>query len=578
MRSPISWRPPATWPIFRSDDRLLLIVAGALVGVCSGMAAVALSQALIAVLGWLRPYRAYGWAFILPAVGAALSSLFLNKIMREGAGHGVPEVIYSVSRYGGLMRFRSSFSRLISSCLTIGSGGSAGPEAPIVMSGSAIGSNIARLLGLNDRQRVALVGCGAAGAISAIFNAPIAGLIFSMEVILGEWAASNLIPIAIAAVAGTEISHLLQGKQIPFSHHHFDIGKIDILACIGLAVFTALASIMLTHAIRMVHHKADGIQQLPGWLKAACGGAAVGLIGLYLPMVLGEGYHAIREMIEGQFAPGIALVCLAGLAKIVATSLTLGSGGSGGIFAPCLVIGSFTGLAYHRFLVYLWPGVEWVQEGCFVLLGMASLVSGILQAPLTGIFLIVEITGGYEVILPLIIVSAISTSLCHYLEPASFYLRDLVERGQLLRPGTDARVLSDLEVRELLETDCIAVQPDMMLRDFITIVKQSRRNLFPVEDRQTGQFQGMIYMDDVRPYLFDSLMYDTVLVGQLMNTEVKTVSPEDDVVEVLERMDAEGLFNMPVVANHRFLGIVSKSTLLDQYRKELMVQTYHLNR
>ena len=576
MRFPISWRLPATWHFFRSDDRLLLIVAGAIVGICSGMAAVALNQALIAVLEWLRPYRSYGWAFLLPAVGAALSSLFLNKIMREGAGHGVPEVIYSVSRYGGLMRFRSSFSRLISSCLTIGSGGSAGPEAPIVMSGSAIGSNIARLLGLNDRQRVALVGCGAAGAISAIFNAPIAGLIFAMEVILGEWAAANLIPIAIAAVAGTEISHLLQGKQIPFSHHEFNIGSIDILACIGLAVFTALASIMLTRAIRMIHHKSDGIK-LPAWVKAGLGGCAVGLIGLYLPMVLGEGYHAIREMIEGQFTPGIGLVCLAVLAKIIATALTLGSGGSGGIFAPCLVIGSFAGLAYHRALVYLWPGMEWVQEGCFVLLGMAGLVSGILQAPLTGIFLIVEITGGYEVILPLLIVSAISTSLCHYFEPVSFYFKDLVEKGQLLRPGTDARVLADLEVRELLETDCITVHTDMLLRNFVDIVKQSRRNLFPVEDH-AGQFQGMIYMDDIRPYLFDPLMYDTVLVGQLMNAHVETVSPDDDVVEVLERMDADRLFNMPVVANHQFLGMISKSTLLDQYRKELMVQTYHLNR
>ena len=577
MPSPISWRTPASWYVFRSDDRLLLIFAGAIVGVCSGMAAVALNQALIAVLHWLQPYRSYGWAFLLPAVGAALSSLFLNKIVREGAGHGVPEVIYSVSRYGGLIRLRSSFSRLISSCLTIGSGGSAGPEAPIVMSGSAIGSNIARLLGLNDRQRVALVGCGAAGAISAIFNAPIAGLIFAMEVILGEWAASNLIPIAIAAVAGTEISHLLQGKQIPFSHQEFNIGSIDIMACIGLALFTALTSIMLTRTIRMVHHQSDGIK-MPAWRKAASGGCAVGLIGIYLPMVLGEGYHAIREMIEGRFSSGIGLVFIAVFAKIIATALTLGSGGSGGIFAPCLVIGSFAGLAYHRVLVYLWPNVEWVQEGCFVLLGMAGLISGILQAPLTGIFLIVDITGGYEVILPLLVVSAISTSICHYLEPTSFYLKDLVEKGQLLRPGTDARVLADLEVRELLETDCITVHSDMLLREFVDIVKQSRRNLFPVEDNQTGQFEGMIYMDDIRPYLFDPLMYDTVLVGQLMDSRVPTVSPDDDVPEILARMDADRLFNMPVVANHRFIGMISKSTLLDQYRKELMVQTYHLNR
>ena len=554
-----------------------MIFSGAVVGVCSGLAAVALSQALVAMLAWLTPYRQYGWAFLLPAAGAALSSLFLNKVVKEGAGHGVPEVIYSVSRYGGLLRLRSSFSRLISSFLTIGSGGSAGPEAPVVMSGSAIGSNIARLFNLNDRQRVVLVGCGAAGAISAIFNAPIAGLIFSMEVILGEWAAANLIPIAIAAVAGTQISHFLQGEQIPFAHRLFDIGLLDILACIGLALFTAAASILLTRAIRAVHHRSDRLK-LPVWLKAAFGGAAVGLIGLMMPMVLGEGYHAIEDMIAGHFTPGIGLVFIAVLAKILATALTLGSGGSGGIFAPCLVIGSFAGLAYHRLLVFIWPAVAWVPEGCFALLGMAGLVSGILQAPLTGIFLIVEITGSWEVILPLIVVSTISTTLCHYMEPASFYLKDLVERGQLMRPGTDARVLADLEVHELLETDCIPVPADMLLRDFVEIVKRSNRNLFPVEDERTGHFKGLIYLADIRPYLFDPLMYDAVLVGQLMSTRVETAAPDEDVAEVLNRMDAGRLYNMPVIANHRFIGMVSKSSLLDQYRKELMVQTHHLNR
>ncbi len=554
-----------------------MIISGAFVGVCSGLAAVALSRSLLAMLAWLAPYRQYGWAFLLPALGAALSSLFLNKIVKEGAGHGVPEVIYSVSRYGGLLRLRSSFSRLISSFLTIGSGGSAGPEAPVVMSGSAIGSNIARLFNLNDRQRVVLVGCGAAGAISAIFNAPIAGMIFSMEIILGEWAAANLIPIAIAAVAGTQVSYFLQGKQIPFAHVQFDIAPIDILACIGLALFTAAASILLTRVIRGVHHRSDRLR-LPLWLKAALGGCAVGLIGLHMPLVLGEGYHAIETMIAGHFTGGIALVFLACLAKILATGLTLGSGGSGGIFAPCLVIGSFTGLAYHRLLVFLWPQADWVPEGCFALLGMAGLVSGILQAPLTGIFLIVDVTGGYDVILPLIVVSAVSAMLCHYMEPASFYLKDLVERGQLMRPGTDARVLADLEVHELLETDCITVPADMLLRDFVEIVKRSNRNLFPVEDEASGKFMGMIYMADVRPYLFDPLMYDAVLVGQLMTTKVETAAPDEDVAEVLSRMDAGNLYNMPVVANHRFVGIVSKSSLLDQYRNELMVQTHHLNR
>ncbi len=563
---------PGSWPLFRSDDRLLLMIFAIVVGIFSGLAALFLNRSLETMLTWLHHYRVYWWAIFLPAAGAALSSLFLEKVVKEGAGHGVPEVIYAVSRYGGLLRLRSSFSRLISSLLTIGSGGSAGPEAPVVMSGAAIGSNIAQAFSLNDRQRVALVGCGAAGAIAAIFNAPISGMVFAIEVILGEWSTMNIIPIAIAAVAGTEVSRLLKGNQIAFAHRDFDIHLPDILACVGLAVFCALASILLTRALRSMHHVSNGVA-LPLWVRAAIGGSMVGAIGYFLPYVLGEGYHAIRTAIEGGFSGGLLLVAVIALVKILATALTLGSGGSGGIFAPCLVIGAFVGLSFHRLIAAMWSSVHWVNEGCFALLGMAGLISGILQAPLTAIFLVIEITGGYEVILPLIVVSAISTTLCHYLEPASFYLKDLVEQGQLLRPGTDARVLTDLSIQELLETDCICVHPNMRLADFIGIVKSSHRNHFPVEDQQNRRFLGMIHLDDIRPYLFDPAMHHAVLTGQLMDTQVKTASLHDDLSDVLQKMDESRMFSMPVVSDNRFLGMISKATLLDQYRKELMVQT-----
>jgi len=566
---------PGNWSLFRSDDRLLLIVFAVIVGICSGLAALLLNRSLVAMLEWLHHYRHFWWAFLLPAAGAALSSLFLEKIVNEGAGHGVPEVIYAVSRYGGLLRLRSSFSRLISSCLTIGSGGSAGPEAPVVMSGAAIGSNIAQAFSLNDRQRVALVGCGAAGAIAAIFNAPISGMVFAIEVILGEWSTMNIIPIAIAAVAGTEISRLLNGNQIVFAHREFSIHLQDILACVGLAVFCALASILLTRLMQRMHRLSHRVR-VPLWLRAAIGGSIVGILGFFLPYVLGEGYHAIRTAIEGGFPAGLMLVTGIALVKILATTLTLGWGGSGGIFAPCLVIGAFVGLSFHRFIAALWPFVQWVNEGCFALLGMAGLISGILQAPLTGIFLVIEITGGYEVILPLIVVSAVSTTLCHYFEPASFYLRDLVEQGQLLRPGTDARVLTDLSIQELLETDYVRVHPDMRLADFVDIVKSSHRSHFPVEDRKNGHFLGMILLDDIRPYLFDTAMHHAVLTGQLMNTAVESVSLHDDLSEVLRKMDQAHIFSMPVVADNHFLGMISKATLLDQYRKELMVQTGRL--
>ena len=566
------WRYPANWSIFRSDDRLLLILIAVIVGTCSGLAALVLNRALIAMFEWLHHLRGYWWAFLLPAAGAALSSVFLEKFVKEAAGHGVPEVIYSVSRYGGLLRMRSSFSRLISSCLTIGSGGSAGPEAPVVMSGAAIGSNIAKFFSLNDRQRVTLVGCGAAGAISSIFNAPIAGMVFTVEVILGEWSAVNIIPIAIASVAGTEISRLLQGNLIAFEHVTFNIAFIDIVACIGLAVLCAGASVMLTRLLKGMG-RAAGTVTAPLWLKAAGGGCVVGIIGMFLPVVLGEGYHSVQAMIGGTFSYGLAFVALALIAKMAATAFTLGWGGSGGIFAPCLVIGSLAGLVYHRALVVIWPQVAWVNEGCFALLGMAGLISGMLQAPLTAIFLVVEISGGYEVILPLILVSAVSTTLCHYLEPASYYLKELVERGHLLRPGTDARVLTDLSVSELLETDCICVKQDMVLRDFIRILKRSHRNHFPVEDSQTGQFLGMIHLDDLRPYLFDPALYDAVFLDQVMDRSVLTMNLDDDVSEVLRQMDVYNLFSLPVVSNGRYVGMVSKATILDKYRKELMVQS-----
>ncbi|MFO7932234.1 MAG: chloride channel protein [Desulfosalsimonas sp.] len=566
------WRNPGRTVWFRLDDRLLLIFLGAVVGICAGVAAVCLNRGLIAMFETLSGLKNYWWVFVVPGAGAALSSVFLEKLMKEGAGHGVPEVVYSVSRHGGLLRLRSAFSRLISSCLTIGTGGSAGPEAPVVISGASIGSNIAQAFSLNERQRIALVGCGSAGALAAIFNAPITGMVFTIEIILGEWSALTIVPVAVASVAGAQISRLLQGNQIAFTHLRFDVDVTTTLAAVGLALVTAAVSIALTHTLRYSHHVSDKVA-LPVWMRAFIGGCMVGGIGLMLPQVLGEGYHSIQEMVEGAFAEGLGLVVLLVIAKIVATSFTLGWGGSGGIFAPCLVIGSFAGLTYHRFVEFLWPGVSWVNEGCFALLGMAGLVSGILQAPLTGIFLIVEVTGGYETILPLILVSALSTTVCHAWEPASFYLKDLMERGHYLRPRTDAKVLADLSIGELVEKDCITVQPDMKLGDFIKVIQQSHRNYFPVLDPETGGLEGMIHLDDIRPYLFDPLLYETVFLEQIMQRDVETVDIHEELADVLDKMDARGLFSMPVVSNRRFVGMISKATLLDRYRHELIVQT-----
>ncbi|MCF6246928.1 MAG: chloride channel protein [Desulfobacula sp.] len=558
--------------LFHLDDRLLLILAGSVTGICSGLAAVALRLSLESVIEWLHPYRHYGWAFILPAIGAMLSSLYLEKIAREGAGHGVPEVIYSVSRYGGLLRFRSSFSRLISSFLTIGSGGSAGPEAPVVMSGSSIGSNIAKFLSLNDRQRITLVGCGTAGAIASIFNAPIAGLVFAIEVILGEWKFVNIIPIAIAAVAGAEVSQAIIPEQVVFNHQPFQVGFSDILPSLGLAMATAIISVIFTKILRL-SGKLAKITPFPLWVRAFIGGSIVGLIAIFMPVVLGEGYHSIQAMISETFSMGLFLAFAAVFAKIFSTAMTLGWGGSGGIFAPCLVIGSLTGIVFHRALFALFPTIGFASEGAYALLGMTGLVSGVMQAPLTGIFLIVEITGGYETILPLIVVSSISSTMSHYIEPASFYFKELIERGQFLRPGTDARILSDLNINELIETDYVKLSENMVFRNFIDILKTSEQHFFPVVEDETGEYKGIIQISSIRRYALNPGMYDMIFLNQIMDTKVLTASQENDLQEVLDIMDINNMAIIPVVENDQFIGMISKTRILDLYRRELMMQT-----
>lgn len=556
----------------RIDQHMTLMGLGFAVGIAAGLAAVILNRSIAGLEHLLLPFREFWWAALIPGIGAAASWIMLTRIIRDNPGHGVPEVIYSVSMRGGRLRFRSSFSRLISSCLTIGSGGSAGPEAPIVMAGSALGSTFARIMSLNERQRVILVGCGAAGAIASIFNAPIAGMVFALEVILGEWRDVNIGPIAISSVAGVMVCRTLNGNQIPFSHESFTVSPQIVFASVGLALLTGLISVSLT---RSIEFSGRFWKKLPtdGAIRAGLGGLAVGLLGMAMPAVLGEAYLETKEMINGGFSRGLLLIGILLVAKIAATSLTLGSGGSGGIFAPALSIGAIAGLAFHRILALIWPAVHWSTSGLFALLGMAGLIGGVLQAPLTAFFLVVEITGGYDLILPLLVVSVLSSALSRQLEPASIYLKELIARGQLLRPGTDARVLSDLQIRELLEKDCRTVWENQSLGELVEVVKHSHRNYFPVIDHESGKFLGMLHLDEIREYLFDPALYSAVLVDEIMRPNPPSVSPDDSLPEVLDRMDRMRVFSLPVVEDGVFLGMISKATLLDQYRRELSVQT-----
>ena len=385
------------------DTRFQLIVIGLIVGLCSGLAAVGLNVALKGLSHVFEQTEQGYLSLLLPAFGIFLTVAVLKYVIRDFGGHGVPEVVHSISMKGGDIKLRSSFSRLVGSLITLSSGGSAGPEAPVVISGAAIGSNIAKYFKSNELVRVAVTGSGAAAAIASIFNAPITGIIFTMEIILGEWTSMYMLPVAISSVTGTIVSRLLNGNQIPFAHRTFIVSINDILACVGLAVVVALFSLIFIKLLNWSSRLLDKWISRP-LLKALTGGLLVGVIVFFLPAVRGEGYELVRSLISEKYAMGIFLLLGLILLKMVATSLTLSSGGSGGVFAPSLVIGSLAGLFYYKILCQFFPVSDFNGSSFFSLVAMAGMLSGTMQAPLTGIFLIVEITGGYDAILPLLLV------------------------------------------------------------------------------------------------------------------------------------------------------------------------------
>ena len=554
------------------DSRFKLGIIGFIVGVTSGLAAVALTFSLKSIASFLNQHKTEYIDFILPVFGLFLTVVFLKYIIRDFGGHGLPEVIHSISLKGGKIKLRSAVSKLIGSLITISSGGSAGPEAPVVVSGSAIGSNFASLFKTDERIRIAVSGSGAAAAIAAIFNAPLTGIIFTMEVIIGEWTPVYLLPVVIASVTGTEISRLLKGNQIPFAHHEINVSITDITAAVGLALFCAFFSIIFIKFLRGTSNTLSQVFK-SSLTKAIMGAIPVAIIVYFLPQVRGEGYEFIENLISGRFEEGILLLFLVVIFKIIATSFTLGAGGAGGVFAPALVIGSATGLLFYSIIKTISPQIELSSPGLYSLMGMSGLIGGILNAPLTGIFLIIEITDGYDAILPLLLVSFLSPTIVRFFEHHSIYHYELIKKGLLHRPRTDGRILADIKPIELLEQDQICIHPDYTLKDLIPVIKKSPRNYFPVIDRESKDFLGMIYFNDIKELIFDPGLQSTILVEEIMHTDLITVSLSDSLSEIQKKFDHTDTWSLPVVEDAKFKGLISKAGMLDLYRKELKVQT-----
>jgi len=577
------------WRVKHVSTTNFVIFTSGIIGIIAGLAAVSLKESVHVIQNFLtRDFQQeFGNYLYLsyPLIGIILTLLLSKYILKEKLGHGITDILYTISKKSSIVKRTKTFSRMLTSSLTVGFGGSVGLEAPIVVTGSAIGSNIGRLVHLNYKQRTLLIGCGSAGAISAIFNSPIAGVIFSIEVILAEVTINTFIPLLIASVCGALVSLTLLGDDVLFSFNLTDdFVAADTPFYIFLGIFTGLVALYFTRVVS----KVEGlIHNVKGDLnRAILGGVALGFLVFILPPLYGEGYDTITKLLEGNaqnilnnslffdeiesfflivlFAAGIILV------KPVATALTIGAGGSGGIFAPSLFLGGVTGFLF-AYLVNKLGITAPISLSNFTLVGMSGVMSGVLHAPLTAIFLIAEITSGYTLFVPLMIVSAISYSTISYFEKYSMYTKPLVEKGDLIYHDKDRQVLSLIDLKKVIETDLLTIDPDATLGELVDLVRFSKRNIFPVVN-QDKELMGIVTLDDIREIMFDEESRKNIIVSTLMHTPPTNVTGKENMRSVMMKFEKTGAWNLPVLEDGKYVGFVSKSRIFNAYRKKLIRQ------
>ena len=555
----------------------LMVGLAAVVGAASAGLAVTLRSGVHWLSAALDPLREMGWGVLLPAGGAFIGVIIIRKVFKEPGGHGVPAVLEAVSRRGGFLKKRSMFSRLCGSLVNVASGGSAGLEGPVAYSAAALGSTVAGGARLAERQRIILLACGVAGGIGAIFNAPLAGIIFATEVILAELTLATVIPVAVAATVATELGRKVFGVAGAFSAEGLTWGSADLGLSVVLGLLAGLTSVVVVKSVFKMESIAKRLKSLPGLGRTGVvpgiAGLGVGVIGIYFVRVTGEGYGLVQTALAGDLSMSLTVLASLLVLKILATALTLGSKAPGGIFAPSLVLGALMGYGFGAFLHAEFGGATLADPAFFALLAMAGLVAGTMQAPFTGVFLALETTGGWGHTLPLLMVAVISALVSRTFLKHSFYTWDLAESGRLLRPGTDQRILADLAADELLDPDPVTVQVGQTLENLTHQLTATERNHFAVLDEQ-GDFRGMLDLSGLRAVLFDPDLRRITAVETVMQSDIPRIRREDSLLQAMQVFEDSGAWVLPVVNDEgKFLGTVSKSSLFDNYRRELIVQT-----
>ena len=563
-------------------------------------AAAALLKSFIHLIEWLVEGQLIAdgrtwWYLITPIIGITLSALFVKYIVRDDISHGITKILYAISQRKSIIKAHNMWSSIVGSGLTIGFGGSVGAEAPIVLTGAAIGSNLAKAFRLDQKTMMLMIGCGAAGAIGGIFKAPIAGLVFTLEVLMMDLTMTSVAPLLISSVTATALSYILTGTDPMFpldNIEEFAIARIPWYLILG--VVCGLASLYFTRGMNTLEQWMKHKVRSTG-LKILVGGLTLSLLIFLFPPLYGEGYDVIRQLINGdnlsalhnspfekyllptEFYAGlstlntqlllliyfIAIILL----KIVASVATNGGGGVGGIFAPSLFMGAIVGFVTARIMNI--AGLM-VPETSFALVGMAGLMSGVMHAPLTGIFLIAELTGGYHLFMPLMIVSVISYLTIMLFEPHSLYAMRLAQKGELLTHNKDRNVLTLLKMDSVLETDFVTIFPEMTLGQLVQVISASKRNIFPVIDNE-GHLRGILLLDEVRNIMFQPRLYKRFTVEQLMTSPPAVLRYDLPMEKVMETFEDTGAWNLPVVdEERRYLGFVSKSKIFNSYRHVLV--------
>ena len=579
------------WRAKHITERQFIYILSVLVGFTSGIGAVILKnlthfyQHLLE--GNLVRYYHHAFYFVFPIIGLVLVYLVTKYVIRNKVSHGIPSTLYAISKRKGVMRRYQMLGSILTAPLTVGFGGSVGLEGPSVATGAAISSNISRMFHMNQSARNLLIGCAAAGALSSIFKAPIAAIIFAIEVFSLDLTIASMLPLLLASISAIITSYFFFGDDVllPFKiEDSFKISDVHFFVILGLVA--GITSIYFTEVYERVQKVFDKMGSPVK--RLLIGGVSIGVLVFFIPPLFGEGFDVINNLVKGtpdKFLQNnvfnldlsnvwTVILLLAGLVvfKIFATSITFGAGGVGGIFAPTLFMGSLMGNCVAKILNNIEILSIKISESNFTLVGMAGLMAGVLHAPLTAIFLIAEVTGGYELFIPLMITSAISFSITKYVQPHSVYNMELGRKGELITHDKDHAVLTLMDIDKVIEKNFVAIHPEMTLGDIVNkAVVKSNRNIFPVLSKKDKRLMGIILLDDIRSVMFNQSLYDKVIANDVMHNPPDVIELEKDkMTDIMDKFQSSGAWNLPVIKNGKYVGFITKSKLLTAYRRKLI--------